>query len=258
MSDFCRFLPQNSGFLKDMDVGDSLQISKAERVEFSEAGSSRFYAVLLVSSIAIHLVAYWFLFMTSLPRGRRALPIKSIGVEFITGRQLDQLFAKPVVEDIPTASISGPIVPQVEPKQLPSPVPPIETDQAPQRVVARKFQLGRILAEPENKELLDSLVLFDPADQREQLCNLEVMEQIQIWNADYKPERVVAFAYGDVRISHKTITADGAAFRSASNWYRLQYTCTFEPTNNQVTAMDFFAGDQIPQSDWEDHFLFAE
>ncbi len=130
--------------------------------------------------------------------------------------------------------------------------------QAPQPVIAQNLQLGRLLDAPENRELKESLVLFDPSEQREQLCNLEVMEQIQLWNKSFNPERVVAFAYKDPMVFADTVTAEGAAFRSKGEWYHLSYKCTWNPTTNLVTALEFLTGKLIPQSEWDDHYLFDE
>ncbi|KZL19418.1 hypothetical protein PsAD2_01957 [Pseudovibrio axinellae] len=243
--------------MKDTGAIDSFYIPITDKVDDPLTGSGRFHAVLLLASLATHLLVYWVLAMTSLPRARKAAPVKSIGVEFITGKQLDQLFSKPAAQETPVSSIATQTALPDEPVELPSPVPVREREQGPERIVVRKFQLGTVLNHPKNKELRESLVLFDPSDQREQLCNLEVMEQLQIWDSQYKPERVVAFAYGDVKVTDNTINAQGAAFRSAGKWYRLQYTCTFDAANNQVTAMDFLGGDLIPRSQWEEHFLFA-
>ncbi|SFU07091.1 protein of unknown function [Pseudovibrio denitrificans] len=235
-----------------------MQVLQAERTDYVFVGSNKTYTMLFTFSLMAHLFAFWLLAMSNLPRGFRARPVKSIGVELIGTTQFEKLFAPPVVEEPPTASLSPAPIVKDKPQELPPPVVREEPVKGLQPVIADNFQLGRLLEAPENKELKESLVLFDPSDQREQLCNLEVMEQIHLWNESFNPERVVAFAYKDPVVFGDTVTAEGAAFRSKGEWYHLAYRCTWNPTTNLVTALEFLSGDLIPHSEWEDHFLFAQ
>lgn len=235
-----------------------MQILQAERNSAVVAGSDKRYAVLVTVSVLAHLLAFSLLAMSTPPRGFRARPVKNIGVDLIGAVEFEKLFAPPPVEEPPTASISPAVVAQEPPQELPPPVVRKPVMQAPQPVIAQNLQLGRLLDAAENRELKESLVLFDPSEQREQLCNLEVMEQIQLWNGTFNPERVVAFAYKDPVAFADTVTAEGAAFRSKGEWYHLSYKCTWNPTTNLVTALEFLAGEVIPQTEWEDHFLFAD
>ncbi|GHB42193.1 hypothetical protein GCM10007094_34250 [Pseudovibrio japonicus] len=222
------------------------------------ADSDKPYAALITVSLLAHLLAFSLLAMTTPPRGFRARPVKNIGVDLIGAAEFEKLFSPPPVEEPPTTSVSPTVVAPETPQELPPPVVRKPEAKAPQPVIAQSLQLGRLLDAPENRELKESLVLFDPSEQREQLCNLEVMEQIQLWNGSFNPERVVAFAYKDPVAFADTVTAEGAAFRSKGEWYHLSYKCTWDPSTNLVTALEFLAGELIPHSEWDDHFLFAD
>ncbi|KZL25883.1 DUF930 domain-containing protein [Pseudovibrio sp. WM33] len=235
-----------------------MHVLQADRNSYVIVGSNKTYTLVFASSLMVHLFAYWVLAISHLPRSFRGSPVKSIGVELIGTAQFEQLITPPVQQEPPTASLSSAPPEDATPQPLPPPVVREEIIQTPQPVIAQHFQLGRLLDAPENKELKESLVLFDPSDQREQLCNLEVMEQIELWDESFNPERVVAFAYKDPVVFGNSVSADGAAFRSKGDWYHLTYKCTYNPTTNLVTALEFLAGDVIARSEWEDHFLFAE
>ncbi len=220
--------------------------------------SSKVFPVLLVVSFLAHIYGAWWFLRYATPRSFRSAPVKSVDVHLIGSQQFESATQAPAAPPATTQSLQPVPTAQKPSLQLPPPVVREQKMPVPQTVVVKHFRLRELLDAPENKELKESLPLFAPSEQREQLCNLEVMEQIQIWDDKFNPVRVVAFAFKDPAVRGNSITAEGAAFRSRGEWYKLEYQCTFNPSTNLVTALDFLVGKRIPYEKWEDHFLFAE
>lgn len=53
---------------------------------------------------------------------------------------------------------------------------------------------GEALADPRSRQARAALRQLAYFDRREQLCNLEAMEQIHAWRDEFEPERLVAYA----------------------------------------------------------------
>lgn len=85
-----------------------------------------------------------------------------------------------------------------------------------------------------------------------QLCNIEAMDQIHRWKADFRPDRVVAYATSGEKIEGTTIKADGAAFRSRKAWYALKFNCELAPDGESVVGFEFLVGDPVPQERWDE------
>ena len=51
-----------------------------------------------------------------------------------------------------------------------------------------KILSGTVLEDPRSRQARLALRQLSDFDRREQLCNLEAMEQVEAWNDDYKPE----------------------------------------------------------------------
>ena len=120
-----------------------------------------------------------------------------------------------------------------------------------------KILSGTVLEDPRSRQARLALRQLSDFDRREQLCNLEAMEQVEAWNDDYKPERLVAYAMTDTLVSGNVVQADGAAFRSKRQWYNLKYRCEVTADLVTVTAFEFSVGDPIPRKDWDAHYLPA-
>ena len=88
-----------------------------------------------------------------------------------------------------------------------------------------------------------------------QLCDLEAVEQVRAWRADYRPTMVVAYAMADVAVGGAVVEARGAAFRSGADWYRLAFRCRLSPDHRTVTGFAFEVGASVPKDQWEAHSL---
>lgn len=101
-----------------------------------------------------------------------------------------------------------------------------------------------------------SLRRLDPDTRLEQVCDLAAMERIHKERHELRPDR----AKSDV-ISHPlhmgdALRADGGAFRSNGNWYKLSFVCKASPDHLKVTSFNYEIGKLIPQSQWGDYGLW--
>ena len=88
-----------------------------------------------------------------------------------------------------------------------------------------------------------------------QLCGLEAMAQVAAWKKTFKPDKVVAYAMADTKISGNTLLAEGAALHSHEEWFRLEFKCGLTPDHTKVASFEFLVGRTIPRRDWESHDL---
>jgi hypothetical protein len=114
---------------------------------------------------------------------------------------------------------------------------------------------GAILADRHNSQAREALSQLAPAEQTEQLCNLEAMAQVAESNSELKPDHVVAYAMADTRLEQNSFWADGAAVHSGKSWIRLRFKCDLTPDRKTVTAFEFFVGEPIPREQWSNHSL---
>ncbi|MET3524124.1 DUF930 domain-containing protein [Mesorhizobium abyssinicae] len=180
---------------------------------------------------------------------------QSITVEILSEQQAAAT-AQPAV----TQSDSKPIA-------LPTPIdrapeqdtkPAIANELVPQgngMVRAKELFSAKVLADPLSKEALVALRLLGTDDRIIQLCNVEAMEQVQIWKADFQPDFVVAYAMADTKLSGLTLRADGAALRSKRHWYNIKFKCEVTQDLERVVAFEFSLGPEIPKSEWETYSL---
>jgi hypothetical protein len=110
----------------------------------------------------------------------------------------------------------------------------------------------KTLADPRSGQARRELATFADSERVVQLCNLEAMDQIEAWRSDFRPDRLVAYARSDVKMSGETIVADGAAFRSQKSWYDIKFKCEVARDHAKVVAFEFQVGDPVPRKDWEE------
>ncbi|WP_233123045.1 DUF930 domain-containing protein [Agrobacterium vaccinii] len=112
-----------------------------------------------------------------------------------------------------------------------------------------------VLADRRSTQAREALKQLAPTDQIEQLCNLEAMAQVGAWSKELKPDRVVAYAMADPKLSGSAFVAEGAAIHSERDWYRLQFKCQLAIYKTKVAAFEFLLGDSIPREIWGEHNL---
>ncbi|MCX7305673.1 MAG: DUF930 domain-containing protein [Hyphomicrobiales bacterium] len=180
-------------------------------------------------------------------------PEASVAVEILTQRQF-RAIAEP--ERASTPAVVPPVA-APESAALP-PANPAPRSAAPSGVIVAKTMLSqKTLADPRSRQARRDLSTFSDSERVVQLCNLEAMDQIAAWQDSFRPDRVVAYARSDVRLSGETVVADGAAFRSRERWYDVRFSCEVAPDHAKVVAFQFQVGDPVPRKDWEDLSLPA-
>ena len=108
------------------------------------------------------------------------------------------------------------------------------------------------LANPLSRQAKELLPLLAADERVEQLCGLEAMSQIHAWKGEFAPDRVTAYARSDVKLSGRTLQAEGAVFRSGKRWYDLRFRCEFSPDRSRVVAFEFRVGEPVPRALWRD------
>ncbi|TGR33649.1 DUF930 domain-containing protein [Mesorhizobium sp. M8A.F.Ca.ET.202.01.1.1] len=111
---------------------------------------------------------------------------------------------------------------------------------------------AKTLADPRSKQARADLETLASDERMVQLCNLEAMDQIRQWRADFQPERVVPYATAEEKITGTTIAADGAAFRSGKNWYGLKFKCQLAQDGESVIGFEFLVGDPVARDRWNE------
>lgn len=94
-----------------------------------------------------------------------------------------------------------------------------------------------------------------PEERREQRCDMEAMDQIRK-TGDYRPDKVIAYTFGDTAEKGNSIKAPGAVFRSRGEWYRLKYKCLTGDKGLSIVSFDFKIGSQVAREQWTKYYLY--
>jgi hypothetical protein len=103
--------------------------------------------------------------------------------------------------------------------------------------------------------IIKQLNALAPDERREQRCDIEAMDRIRK-EAEFKPDKVIAYSFGDPVESGDAIRAPGAVFRSGGDWYRLKYKCETGEEGLKVQSFEYKIGSKVPREDWEKHYLY--
>jgi Domain of Unknown Function (DUF930) len=154
-------------------------------------------------------------------------PVESISVELLTEEEVAAL--TPTKPEAP----AEPPLPAIVP---PLPLPPKE----PPLVLAHA---GRLYSDTAlNRSARRDLGTLSVDARFEQLCDVEAMEQIAHGREEFHPERAVAYAAEDAKVTGNVMIAEGAAFLSKGHWYRLSFRCETTPDHSKVVSFDFATG----------------
>ncbi len=95
-----------------------------------------------------------------------------------------------------------------------------------------------------------------PEERLEQRCDIEAMDRISDAKRGFRPDKVIAYAFGDPKVVGTLLKTKGAVFRSKGEWYRLSYRCEAAADRLSVDAFKFQIGDRVPHRDWAAHYLY--
>ena len=95
-----------------------------------------------------------------------------------------------------------------------------------------------------------------PEERLEQRCDMEAMDRIGSGKGGFRPDKVIAYAFGDPKLDGTTFKTRGAVFRSEGEWYRLSYKCEASDDRLEVNAFKYKIGDVVPHEDWAAHYLY--
>jgi hypothetical protein len=101
-----------------------------------------------------------------------------------------------------------------------------------------------------------ALLKLDPATRLEQLCDYTALAQIRKDRKDSRPDRAVANAMAEPKLTNDTVEAKAGAFRSRKKWYTLTYRCTANPDHTKVLNFKYEVGAEIPQPKWAAYNLW--
>jgi hypothetical protein len=97
---------------------------------------------------------------------------------------------------------------------------------------------------------------LDPSERMEQTCDAEAMKRIGTEKTGFKPDKVIAYTFGDPNMAPDSINAAGAVFRSKGDWYHLSYKCTTGPQHIHVRDLSYEIGDKVPRDSWQKYYLY--
>ena len=95
-----------------------------------------------------------------------------------------------------------------------------------------------------------------PEERLEQRCDMEAMDRIGGAKGGFRPDKVIAYAFGDPKLDGTTLKTRGAVFRSQGEWYRLSYKCETSADRLDINAFKYKIGSQVPHEDWAAHYLY--
>lgn len=95
-----------------------------------------------------------------------------------------------------------------------------------------------------------SLLMLDPGERLEQLCDYTAMARIRSDDKSFLPDRAVANASGEALVIRDTLDTKGGAFRSRGKWYALSFTCQAAPDHMSVVSFKYTIGPEIPETKW--------
>ena len=85
---------------------------------------------------------------------------------------------------------------------------------------------------------------------------MEAMDKIGAAKDGFRPDKVIAYAFGDPKLDGTTFKTKGAVFRSKGEWYKLKYKCSTGPDHIQILSFNYKIGDLIPHDEWDAHYLY--
>ncbi|WP_411035138.1 DUF930 domain-containing protein [Shinella sp. BYT-45] len=127
------------------------------------------------------------------------------------------------------------------------------------RTILCTLALAPLAASPAlaiDARIRSQLEKLTPEERLEQRCDIEAMDRIGDGKGGFRPDKVIAYAFGDPKLDGTTFKTKGAVFRSRGEWYRLSYRCEASEDRLEVNAFKYKVGDRVPREDWAAHYLY--
>ncbi|MCF3638587.1 DUF930 domain-containing protein [Rhizobium sp. TRM95111] len=102
----------------------------------------------------------------------------------------------------------------------------------------------------------EQLERLAPDEKLEQRCDIEAMNRISHDDGGFRPDKVIAYAFAEPKLSGTTLRTKGAVFRSDGEWYRLSYRCVAAKNRLDIQDFRFTIGNRVPRSQWDEHYLY--
>lgn len=179
-----------------------------------------------------------------LPKLPKRVEEERVSVDIVTLAEFEAATRPPPIK----AAVEAPTA--VQPRG--SSRSPAQRAPAPGMIRATEMLSAKTLANPRSRQARADLATFASDERMVQLCDLKAMDQIRRWRTDFQPERVVPYATAQEKITGTTIAANGAAFRSRGNWYRLKFRCELAGDGESVVGFEFLVGDLVPRTQWDE------
>lgn len=153
----------------------------------------------------------------------------------------------------PEATVTPLVAPEITKEPDAAPAAPADG-----MTEATELFANRVLADPQNRQVRETLPLLDNSERIIQLCVIEGLEQLRAAKPGPLPDSISTSAFGQPTLLGLTLDAPDAAYRAGRLWFGLRYTCTVEQDFTGVAAYRFAAGEPVPEAEWEAHDLIAE
>lgn len=101
---------------------------------------------------------------------------------------------------------------------------------------------------------MQQLSRLDPQTRLEQRCDIEAMERLAL-ETRLHPDKALAYAFCDPKITKNHIIARGAAIRAHEHWYHLSYDCRTKDDALTIRSFSYKLGPVIPRKNWAKHYL---
>ncbi|MFA6156579.1 DUF930 domain-containing protein [Mesorhizobium sp.] len=196
------------------------------------------------TSIVLHALLFAALALMPLPKRPKRLEEERVSVDILTPAQFEAATRPPPTQ----AAAEAPVV-------MPPPAssqPRVQQPTAPGMIRPTEMLSAKTLADPRSRQARADLATFASDERMVQLCDLEAMDQIHRWRADFRPERVVPYATAEEKFTGIMVAANGAAFRSRGNWYGLKFRCQLAGDGESVVGFEFLVGDLVPREKWDE------
>lgn len=107
-----------------------------------------------------------------------------------------------------------------------------------------------------DSSIVEQLDRLTPEERREQRCDIEAMRRISKDEHDFRPDKVIAYTFGDTVEAGDLFKAPGAVFRSKGEWYRLKYKCKTAEDGLTIQSFDYKVGAKVPRAEWSEYYLY--